>query len=55
MRLELTEGAIDYLAKQGYDPVYGARYISDQYLTGCSEHLFAENSRTGVSSFGLRL
>ena len=26
MRLELSEGALDYLAKQGYDPVYGARW-----------------------------
>ena len=25
MRLELSDGALDYLAKRGYDPVYGAR------------------------------
>ncbi len=27
MKLELDESAIDYLAKQGYDPVYGARPV----------------------------
>lgn len=27
MRLELREGAVDYLAREGYDPVYGARPV----------------------------
>jgi ATP-dependent Clp protease ATP-binding subunit ClpB len=27
MRLELSEAAVDYLARVGYDPVYGARPV----------------------------
>jgi ATP-dependent Clp protease ATP-binding subunit ClpB len=27
MKLELRESAVDYLARQGYDPVYGARPV----------------------------
>lgn len=27
MRLELKEPAVDYLAREGYDPVYGARPV----------------------------
>jgi ATP-dependent Clp protease ATP-binding subunit ClpB len=27
MKLQLTEPAVDYLAREGYDPVYGARPV----------------------------
>lgn len=27
MMLQLTDGAVEWLAKQGYDPVYGARCV----------------------------
>ncbi len=28
IRLDVTEEAVTYLGKQGYDPVYGARCVS---------------------------
>jgi ATP-dependent Clp protease ATP-binding subunit ClpB len=61
--LNLSEYAIDYLAEQGYDPVYGARplkrVIQKELLNELSKQIIAGNLNTGetvtVDSFGDKL
>ena len=56
IELELTEAAKEYLARRGYDPVYGARplkrYLQRQLETALSRKILAgtiaENSRVTV-------
>ena len=63
--LELSEGAVDYLAQQGYDPAYGARplkrliqkEIQDKVALGLLQGDFGEGDtvRVAVGEEGLEL
>lgn len=54
IKLELTDSAVDFLARAGYDPVYGARCVGVpcQAVTsiGCAVLVFVPLARTVLAS-----
>ena len=53
LRLVLTEAALDHIADQGYDPVYGARplkrYIQSHVETLAARHILKTNPLPGTT------
>ncbi|OGI77414.1 ATP-dependent chaperone ClpB [Candidatus Nomurabacteria bacterium RIFCSPHIGHO2_02_FULL_33_12] len=50
--ISITDGALDYLAKEGYDPHYGARplnrLIQTKILNPIASHIISHDTKTGA-------